>query len=166
MNEESSSSTLGWILLPVIIVALASIITVTVLIMKGQCCACCYKKFKGLQKYQKQPGSPDKLSAQNSLPQSSEKKTVEANYESMNKNKNGKKNEFEANGTPSILNFDITGDVTRDITDIEANVTAAHTPHKRPATVNKPMHQARNSTASNFMDPMTQASNREKVIFT
>ena len=84
----------------------------------------------------------------------------------MNKNKNGKKNEFEANGTPSILNFDITGDVTRDITDIEANVTAAHTPHKRPATVNKPMHQARNSTASNFMDPMTQASNREKVIFT
>ena len=42
----------------------------------------------------------------------------------MNKNKNGKANEFEANGTPSILNFDITGDITREITDLEVPGTA------------------------------------------
>ena len=43
----------------------------------------------------------------------------------MNKNKSGKKNEFEAPGTTSVLNFDITGDVTREFTDIEAIGTAA-----------------------------------------
>ena len=42
----------------------------------------------------------------------------------MNKNKNGKKNEFEGAAT-SVLNFDITGDVTREFTDLEAVGTAA-----------------------------------------
>ena len=38
----------------------------------------------------------------------------------MNKNKNGKKNEFEGAPNTSVLNFDITGDVTRELTDVEA----------------------------------------------
>ena len=59
------------------------------------------------------------------MPQQSTAKKGEANYESMNKNKSGKKNEFEAPGTTSVLNFDITGDVTREFTDIEAIGTAA-----------------------------------------
>ena len=86
----------------------------------------------------------------------------------MNKNKSGKKNEFEGPGTTSVLNFDITGDVTREFTDIEALGTAAQTP-ARDIQVPKNSTLAivhRNSTSSNFVDPMTQASNREKIILT
>ena len=88
----------------------------------------------------------------------------------MNKNKSGKKNEFEGPGTTSVLNFDITGDVTREFTDIEALGTAAQTPQR---DIQVPKNSAqnlavvhRNSTSSNFVDPMTQASNREKIILT
>ena len=50
-TEESESSTVGWVLIPVIVLALASIISTVVLVMKGLCCKCCYKNFKGLAQY-------------------------------------------------------------------------------------------------------------------
>ena len=61
-SGDGSSSTVGWILIPVIVIALASIITTVVLVMKGLCCKCCYANFKGLQQYQKSSqGSPEKV---------------------------------------------------------------------------------------------------------
>lgn len=178
-GNDGSSSTVGWILIPVIVVSLSGVIISVVLIMRGLCCKCCYSNFKGLQKYEKQPdGSPDKASngqSSASLPQQSSSKKGDANYASMNKNKNGKKNEFEGANNVSVLNFDITGDVTRELTDVEGvqQTQANQAPYNRnlPQTAankqsGRNLREHRNSTASNFIDPMTQASNREKIYLT
>ena len=50
-SDDMTSSTVGWILIPVIVLILASAVTSVVLVMRGLCCPCCYTNFKGLQKY-------------------------------------------------------------------------------------------------------------------
>ena len=53
---------------------------------------------------------------------------------------------------PSMLNFDITGDVTREVTDIEAARTSTVTPVKPNNNKNIPI-RSRNSDAMMFADP-------------
>lgn len=62
---------------------------------------------------------------------------------------------------PSILNFDITGDeligdMTRDVTDIEAPADASAFKNKQPDTGAFTVAHSRNASKSNFIEPLTQ----------
>ena len=109
------------------------------MLIKGLCCACCYKN-KSLEKFKKKPA--DQLNPQNS------NRKDGANYNSMNNDgKDGKKYQSSGQAQPSMLNFDITGDVTADnITDNEAGKQGTVTPIKKNPTVHKQTQKLQNST--------------------
>ena len=103
---------------PIIIVILLvlALLVGCILITKGLCCDSCYDKVDRIKKYQKKPGQNQ---SQADPEQPGQQDANAGNYASMTskEKKDGKKNVYvdDSGNTvnrPSLLNFDITGDVT------------------------------------------------------
>ena len=65
-------------------------------------------------------------------------------------------------GRPSMLNFDITGDVTREITDLEIDEKIT-TITKTKATKQPLTHSRTTSDAISFSDPVLQSTRHHPI---
>ena len=149
-EERQEAKDTAWEVIPIVAGSLivVTIIASTICCVQGCCCECFYRKCKACQKYQKPKHNLEAEMVINT--------TDAANYTSMQRDSDKKFVEEKSGpeiGRPSMLNFDIAGDPTRDVTDIEASTKKLDSPTELKPTPQRRGHS--NSNSMDFIDPAT-----------